>query len=282
MSTRLKQAVGSTKSSNKSSDLTSAASNFEVIKKRLRLLINALKAHHQSLIQAHNTRTEAVKLVATLSLNSPIFECAGQLSDEGAQVCSYASVHSSMSAQQKLFCDKYGQFVVNYAVEWERVLTDRISTGLKKTEQMRIELDHYEDKVKAIRVTVNVAIAKGKMVDPKLSERLRRNDEHFTSAKISYEKFVHTLAVLINEATLSSWKDLHPLLIKMTQYDVTVAKSEAKALSGLDIVVQKLKSFTQEHNLGQSRLKELATMEAFELSGINETEYLALNASPGK
>lgn len=217
--------------------------------------------------------------MATFSLNSPIFECAGELG-EGQDVMSYASVHSSIASQQKVFCDKYGQYVVNYAVEWENVLTERISQGLKKANQMRIELDHYEEKVKSIRVTVNVAIAKGKAVDPKLSEKLRRNEEKFRSAKVSYEKFIHALAVLIDEATLRSWKDLHPLLVKMVQFDCTIVKSQAKALSGLDVVVSKLKNFAQEHNIPQSRLKDLQSMNPFELSRLNEQEYLALHASP--
>jgi len=280
VTTRLKQAVGTSKSSNTSSDLASAAGNFEVMKKRLKLLISSLKAHHQALLHVHKTRSDAVQLVATFSLNSPIFECAGELCSEGKNVLSYASVHSSMASQQKIFGDKYGQFVVNYAVEWERVLTERITQGLKKSNEMRVELDHYEEKLKSIRMTVNVAIAREKKIDPKLSEKLRRNEEKFKTAKIGYEKYVHALTVLIDEATLRSWKDLHPLLVKMIQYDCTVVKSQAKSLSGLDIVVSKLKNFAQEHNIPQSRLKDLQSMNPFELSGLNEQEYLALHASP--
>ena len=52
------------------------------------------------------------------SLNSPIFEYAGELG-EGQDVMLYAPVYSSIVSQQKVFCDKCGQCVVNYAVEWE-------------------------------------------------------------------------------------------------------------------------------------------------------------------
>lgn len=279
--TRLKQAIGTSKSTNQSSDLITATNNFETMKKRLKLLIAALKSYHQSLTQVQKARTEAVKLLATLSLNSPIFEFTGELSnDSGNSPLSYASVHSTMSAQQKKFSDKYSEHVVKYAVEWERILTERISTGLKKAESLRFELDHYEKKVQSIRVNVNVTMAKGKMVDPKASERLRRNEEKFAAARLGYQRFVHALCVLVDESTLRSWKDLHPLLVKMAQFDLTISSEEAKALSNLNVVVGKLNSFAQAHGVGQSRLRDLQSMDAYQLSGMNEEEYLALNAPP--
>jgi len=52
-----------------------------------------------------------------------------------------------MAAQSKVFDDRYAKFVVDYVVDWERILTNRISAGLKREEQLRIELDHYQRKV---------------------------------------------------------------------------------------------------------------------------------------
>jgi len=57
VTTRLKQKLGS-QSTNKSSDLISATNNYEVMKKRLKLLIAAVKNHHEAIIQLNKTRNE--------------------------------------------------------------------------------------------------------------------------------------------------------------------------------------------------------------------------------
>ena len=215
-----------------------------------------------------------------MSLNSPIFEHAGQLAnseDSTGNVCSYASIHTDMAAQSKVFDDRYAKFVVDYVVDWERILTNRISAGLKREEQLRIELDHYQRKVEGMRVTANVTLAKGKMVDPKTAEKLSRNEEKLLNSRKDYEIFKNSLCLLIDETTLRSWKDLHPLLVKMTQFDVTMARAEAKVFSQLDAVINNLKTFADQNNLtGESRLSNVESMNPYELSGTTQSAALQL------
>lgn len=281
--TRVSQALGS-QSTNKSSDLISASNNYEVMKKRLKLLLQSVKNHHQAILQVHKTRVETVKLIGVLSVNSPLFDLAGQLSkaeDPNNFVCSYASVHTDMASQSKLFDDRYGKFVVEYICEWERVVTGRISAGLKKEQQLRVELDHYQKKVESLRTNANVTLAKGKMVDPKAAEKLSRNEEKFLASRRDYEKFKNSLCILIDEATLRSWKDLHPLVLKMAQFDLTVARAESNMFAKLDQVIENLKTFAEQNNIsGDSRLSNLESMDVYELSGTVEKEVKQIENGP--
>ena len=66
-------------------------------------------------------------------------------------VTSYLSVHEGLANKSKMYSNKYAQFVVDYAMEWEKVVVARVSTGLKKAEQLRVEVDHYQAKVESLR-----------------------------------------------------------------------------------------------------------------------------------
>lgn len=283
VTTRLKQKLGS-QSTNKSSDLISATNNYEVMKKRLKLLIAAVKNHHEAIIQLNKTRNETVKLIGVLSLNTPLFEHGGALKSEGqsGNALSYASVHTNLATQSATFVERYGKYVVDYVVEWERVISTRLSAGLQKEEKLRLELDHYQAKVEGIRQSANVTLAKGKMVDPKTAEKLSRNEEKLLKSRTEYEKFKNALCVLIDEATLRSWKDLHPLLTKMIQFDVTVAATESKMFSQLNTVISSLKTFAeQNHITGESRLNQLENLDAYALSGTSERDTLTIeNGNP--
>ena len=215
-----------------------------------------------------------------MSVKTPLFEHAGQLAnteDSLRNTCSYASINTDMASQHKIFTDRYLKYVVEYAVDWERIVTKRISEGLKKGELLRVELDHYQSKVENMRTAANVTLAKKKMVDPKTAEKLSRNEEKLLNSRREYEKFKNALCVLIDETTLRSWKDLHPLLLKICQFDLTTATSEAKAFSKLNTVISNLKTFAERNNLtGDSRLNNLESMDPYQLSGTTEKEPLML------
>ena len=52
-------------------------------------------------------------------------------------VCSYLSVHEGLSKKYKMYTSKYAQFVIDYAVEWEKVVVARVTAALKKAEELR-------------------------------------------------------------------------------------------------------------------------------------------------
>jgi len=176
-----------------------------------------------------------------------------------SSVCSYLSVHDTLSAKSKSYATKFKQFVLDYAVEWEKVVVSRVSVGLKTADKLRRDLDHYQKKVEALRLSTNQAMAKGKSVPPTSAEKLGRNEEKLISSKQAYNKLASDLCILMEEVTERSWRDLHPLLIKCAQFDMTLSGDESKILSSLGQVVNELKQVASNNGLSaQARLKDLA------------------------
>jgi hypothetical protein len=62
-------------------------------------------------------------------------------------VNSYLSVQEGVANKSKMYASKYAQFVVSYAEEWYKVVSQRVGEGIKKAEELRVELDHYQSKV---------------------------------------------------------------------------------------------------------------------------------------
>lgn len=205
-----------------------------------------------------------------LSKDTVLFEQTGQMpgADRSSDsVNSYLYVHEGVANKSKMYVSKYAQFVVNYAVEWHRVVSTRVGNGLKKSEELRVEVDHYQAKVEGLRLTANQTMAKGKQVDSKAAEKLSRNEEKLIKFKESHSKFTADLCLLLEEVTERSWRDLHPLIVKIAQFDLTLSGDEAKALASLNAVVSELKKVASTHGIKpQARLKDLDTLEAGLLS----------------
>jgi hypothetical protein len=202
--------------------------------------------------------------LASFSKQTPLWEAVGQMpgGDRPADsVCSYASVHDTLSAKTKSYAEKYQQHVIDYVVEWEKAVTTRIDTGLKKAEESRRDLDHYQKKVEAMRLTVNKALAQGKSVKSDNAEKLKRNEEKLIAAKQTYNKITSSLCILMEEVTERSWRDLHPLLIKVAQFDMTLAGDESRILANLQQAVNALKTVGAQSGISpQHRLKDLASL----------------------
>ena len=179
-----------------------------------------------------------------------------------SSVCSYSSVHDELGAKAQAYSGKYQQFVLDYAVEWEKVVKERVENGIKKSNESRVELDHYQKKVESLRLTVNQAMAKGKPVSATTKEKLHRNEEKFLASKERYNTIATDLCILIEEVTERQWRDLHPLLIKCAQFDMTLSSDEAKVLSNLNTVIGSLKKVATEQGISpQPRLKDLAGLK---------------------
>lgn len=205
-----------------------------------------------------------------LSKDTMLFEQTGQMpgADRSTDsVNSYMSVHEGVANKYKLYASKYGQFVLSYADEWHKVVSTRVGNGLKKAEELRVEVDHYQAKVENLRQSANQTMAKGKQVDGKAAEKLTRNEEKLVKFKESHSKFTSELCLLMEEVTARSWRDLHPLIVKIAQFDVTLSGDEAACFAPLNAVVSELKRLAATHGIKpQARLKDLGSLEAGILS----------------
>eukprot|EP00586_Coscinodiscus_wailesii_P022030 CAMPEP_0172498512 /NCGR_PEP_ID=MMETSP1066-20121228/113479_1 /TAXON_ID=671091 /ORGANISM="Coscinodiscus wailesii, Strain CCMP2513" /LENGTH=681 /DNA_ID=CAMNT_0013271805 /DNA_START=108 /DNA_END=2153 /DNA_ORIENTATION=- len=272
---RLKEAVGGAGNSyHRNNDLSIAAQQYNTMKTNLNLLVKSLRAQHHALVQLNKTRMEIARSVAQMTMKSPLYDCTGKFAKpDTPHVVSYATVHNSLAKQHENLCEKYNQFVVAYAVEWQRIVNTRVSVSLKKAETLRRELDHYSQKVESLRTSFGVQMAKGKNVDAKSQEKLARNEEKLKTSKKEYGVFAQSLCMLIDEIVNRAWKDLQPLLVKMAQFDTTMSASEANTMKNLNVVIDQLKGIGQRYDLRtDARLKDLETKTARELYSGDDPE----------
>ncbi len=170
-------------------------------------------------------------------------------------------VHHNLHIRQQLYCDRFSEHVVDYAIEWERVIVARVSTSLSHAERLRRNLDHYNDKVERLKMEKSKMISQGKSPDIKFTDKLARNTAKLSTSQQTYESYASDLTILIQEVTTRSWKDLHPILLKLTQFDSTLAGDETKLLKNLDVVSNNLKKIANRYGLkADSRLAELETL----------------------
>lgn len=253
--------VGPSKSSAKKADLDVLAEKFSKLKSKIRLLIDALKLQYINLIHINESRLLVAERVASLADDSPVSDQAGHCVDStdksvAEDLSSYYSVHRKLSQHQRQYAERFLEHIVEYAVNWEKVIVSRVSTSLKTSEKLRRELDHYTKKVDSIQMS----LVKGKTAD-KNQEKLARNTQKLAAAKKDYEEYSSDLSLLIEEVTARSWKDLHPILLKMVQFDLNLASDENEILSNLSLIDDSLRSLA--HNMGlkpETRLKDLETL----------------------
>jgi hypothetical protein len=226
-----------------------------------------------------------VKNFADLSKNTPLFDCIGltpSADRPSNTVCSYWSIEDNLSAKAKSYAQKYQQFVIEYVVEWEKVVTQRINAGLKSSEEMRRDLDHYRKKVEDMRLSANKIMAKGKQVNKDAATRLQRNEEKLIAAKQNYNRTATDVCILMEEITERSWRDLHPMLIKCAQFDMTLSGDQAQILSQLAQVVHKLKDIATANGISpQPRLKDLANLKPELLSTKPGGDFSGLTITDG-
>lgn len=261
----LRESIGGNKSTNKSQDLATLTQRYVEFTKKIRAIVDALKAQHASMIQMEASRLQVAHQLAAMAKETPLFDAVGLMpsADRPSHtVCSYTSVHDELAAKGKSYAQKYQQFVLEYAIEWEKIIRTRIDNGIKKAEELRIELDHYQKKTEALRLSANQSMVKGKSIPSSVQEKLTRNEEKLIASKGSYNQVATDLCILMEEVTERSWRDLHPLIVKIAQFDMTVSNDDAKSLAPLSQVVDKLKQVAADNGLSaQPRLKDLAALK---------------------
>jgi hypothetical protein len=225
---------------------------------------------HAATIALAKAKLQVASQLAVLSNDTVLYEMTGQTTGSERStdsVNSYFSIQEGVTNKNTIYADKYKQFVIDYAQEWYTTITTRVGEGLKKAEMMRVELDHYQSKVESLRQSANSTMAKGKQVDGKAAEKLTRNEDKLIKIKEASSKFINDLCLLMEEVTERSWRDLHPLLIKCSQFELQVSSNESKALSTLSVVVTALKKVASDHGIKpQARLKDLEKLDPHQLS----------------
>ena len=243
--------------------MPNASDSDSIISPNRLFLTHSLFIH--SYVHSFTPTPQISNNLAAFTKGTPLFDSVGLLpsADRPSNtVCSYASIHQDVSAKSKSYTSKYGQFVLDYAVEWDKIVSTRVENGIKKAKALRIELDHYQKKTESLRLTVNQAMARGKPVASTQQEKLRRNEEKLLASKQNYNQVATDVSILLEEVVERSWRDLHPLLVKCSQFDMTLASDEARVLGQLQTVISALKQVAIENGIApQPRLKDLAGLK---------------------
>jgi len=290
---QLKEAfLGSKLTTSKKQSLEVLENDFKRMRVNLRQLIEALRAQHLTLLRMNDTRLKVALKIAALAEGSAICEEAGDVphstgssngGDLSSDVSSYMSIHTSVSVRQKTNADRYLKHIVDYAIEWEKVIVARVTTSLKTSEDLRRDLDHYTAKVESLKLEINKLISRGKLIDTKVTTRLQRNDEKRSLAKRQYDKFSAGLLLLLEEVVVRGWKDLHPILLKLAQFDKTVAVEEGGAFGNMQGVVTRLERIGSDCGLQVNsgvRLRELGEMSAENGLAVENSVGGGINVQP--
>ena len=171
---------------------------------------------------------------------------------------SYVGVHEAMAERSKGYCQKYEEFIINYAIEWERVLAERVAEDIKKVDNHKRDLDHYSRKVDSLRAQADKTMAKGKVVKADDIDKLQRNEYKLRVAEKDFEESSTNLLMLIDEVVARGWKDLMPLMMKVAQFDATLASDEGSTFAALNDVVLNIKAVGDAHGVASKpRLRAL-------------------------
>lgn len=281
-------------------DIHHATEKFRILQKRLKSLTSLLEKQISLIAQLNKTRLEVAQQVAALSSGSPLEAiCIGNRSSkaeaessskgdelvvsrqtafgsisvaskstslETAVSHAYLEVHRTSNERSAMYTQRFREHVLKYTVEWETSITSRIDAGLKELEKQRLDLEHYSRKFEALRLSANKLMSSGKTVPTATADKLKRNEMKLLHAKHNYEVYSSSFALLISEVTERCWKDLHPLLVKVIQFDSALAADENKNFSLLNEAATKLKKIGADNSLDpKGRLMSIQSLKPEEL-----------------
>eukprot|EP00585_Thalassiosira_rotula_P010850 CAMPEP_0196137856 /NCGR_PEP_ID=MMETSP0910-20130528/5702_1 /TAXON_ID=49265 /ORGANISM="Thalassiosira rotula, Strain GSO102" /LENGTH=590 /DNA_ID=CAMNT_0041398373 /DNA_START=24 /DNA_END=1796 /DNA_ORIENTATION=+ len=289
IATRIKDKTGILKSKNRSEDLVVLREQYTLFVKNLKFLIATLTNKHTAMMNHSKARLEVAKAINSLTVDTPLFKCAGDIpatavgttdgGDSSEMVTphqsnpqSYAAIHLQLHKKNKMYSDKYTEHILTYAKEWESILSTRIAKHLKQAEKLRVDLDHYSKKVEDMNKSMNKTMSKGKSINDSGVDKIKRNEQKLIQARQEYDRFVNDLCGFIEEIMDRGWKDLHPLLVKMAQFDSTLSNEEAILLKGsMSGVTEHLKGMGAKYPglKPMGRLKELETWSLESLNKVN-------------
>jgi hypothetical protein len=106
---------------------------------------------------------------------------------------------------------EFQQHVVEYAVQWENVVTERVEKELKNVRKLQGDRTHYERKVESLRTRANDLVSKGKTSPASQADKLERNETKLKEAFVVHETEAGRLCTLIEAVTKDGWLDLYHL-----------------------------------------------------------------------
>ena len=166
---------------------------------------------------------------------------------EVGNASSMAALEQVTSLQATSQLSDYQRRVIDYAVEWNHVVTSRIDMEIKVVNKLRQATLHYEKKVETLRSKVNALEQKGKSTPDITATRLTRNEEKLSDAWKNHERSSGRLVVLMEEAVTCGWKDLYPLVKNAMTWEVNRVARENDTYGRLSMTLKAMESTFKQH-----------------------------------
>jgi len=234
---RLTKAVENAKEQkNRSPDLVGLSKEFDNMRKQLRTLIVSTKKYNEAYIQSETARAEMINEMAKLSEGSPLYDDVGKTKNDE----SLAHINQAAAKEAKESAIDFHKKVVDYATEWESIVTTRIDDKLRDCKKLGQDRSHYEGKVDKLRQDINKTENSGREAPESKMEKLKRNEEKLKEAFEKHEELAGKTCVLIEEVVQSGWKDLYPLIKSTMNWEVNRVKNEAEIFSEIPEALDRL------------------------------------------
>jgi hypothetical protein len=180
---------------------------------------------------------------------------------QGTDNISLYGLYSFGAAQGVANDNEFQTHVVDYVVDWERIVTERIDIEMKNVKKLERERRHYEEKVEKLRERSSNTEAKGKEPSMCQVEKLDRNEEKLKDAFTKHEHQAGKLCVLIEAVTHQGYKDIYPLVKKYMKWEINrcvrehdIAEGLSKTLKSLDEKMRTRSQLSSKvHNSGETK-----------------------------
>ena len=181
-------------------------------------------------------------------------ECEVTASDlvleEAAASGTYVAIHLCVNDISNSHLNEYYKSMIQYAEEWDLVVSNRIKAGLYEFNKLCDDLHHYTVKVNKLRAV--------KAPSKKLEGKLYRNEQKLVGAQEAHKVYSDHLYMYIEEVADRAWKDLYPLLLNAFEFDLNYCAGQFKFFSHLTQSIEKIKQVGTDYGLhAQGRLAQL-------------------------
>jgi len=165
---------------------------------------------------------------------------------------------------KKVYEQSFHDSVLQYVIDWERSIVSRIVASLEKAENLRLETTFYEEKLKYLSSPTNDWFSTMFLgwswndLQSSEEESLLQIKIKYQAAQDTYTQYMKDLRLLIEEVTDRGWRDLFPVLTKLSLLDSSLAADENCLFSELIGITTRLNDAADRYGYRyESRINEL-------------------------
>mmetsp|Transcript_1346 Transcript_1346/g.2664 ORF Transcript_1346/g.2664 Transcript_1346/m.2664 type:complete len:388 (-) Transcript_1346:69-1232(-) len=213
----------------RSKDVGVLSTKFRQFRIHLNELKPIIKSYQQANKELHAARTKLYSDLAVMSVDSPFYDIVGKKLDSDAlseaptteaaiQVAEESQTHSLVGVNQiakaslPVLEAEYQEQIVDYILEWQAAVANKVDKLMKDTEDMRVKQQHYRVKLEKLREEKSASDAKGKDFPMRKREKLVRNEEKYRQSMNEHEEKASELCHMLESVVNLAWQDMMPLV----------------------------------------------------------------------